>query len=202
MVLVGGRIATGNSSTVVSEFNDRWLKDVFSLQQPNNIVPLNIHEYVHTQQIGEAENLLGQSIREGACDFITELVMGKPMVNPYLEYGRKNETALKQQFMDDMFTTAYVRWMYNGANAGTVADLGYFMGYAICKSFYERMEDKKRAVAEIIELNYDDTAVLKTFLTGRAIMATALTNNNCCQHSRKTDRVCDAGAFQKRRSGG
>ncbi|RYY14615.1 MAG: hypothetical protein EOO04_29950 [Chitinophagaceae bacterium] len=164
MVLVGAEIATGTSSTVVSEFNDPWLKDVFSLQKPGNIVPLNLHEYVHTQQIGEAENLIGQSIREGACDFITELVMGKPLVTPYLEYGRKNEAALKKQFMEDMFTTAYIRWMYNGANAGTVADLGYFMGYAICKSFYNRMEDKKKAVAEIIELNYDDTAAVEDFL--------------------------------------
>src|SRR5687768_21020 len=70
MVLVGAEIATGNASTVVYEFKDRWLSEVFRLQQPNNIVPLNIHEYVHTQQIGEANNLLGQAIKEGACDFI------------------------------------------------------------------------------------------------------------------------------------
>ncbi len=164
MVLIGAEIASGNASTDLSEFKDNWLKDVFRLHQANNIVSLNIHEYVHTQQIGEPDNLLGQAIKEGACDFITELVMGKTLVNAYLEYGRKHESSLKTAFLDDMFTTAYARWMYNGSDAATVADVGYYMGYAICKSFYNTMGDKQRAVAEIIELNYDDPLAVEDFL--------------------------------------
>jgi len=96
MVLIGAEIATGDATTDVSGFPNKWLEGVFKSQQSDNLVPLNIHEYVHTQQIGETRNLLGQAIREGACDFITELIMDKPLPNNYLVYGRQHEAELKE----------------------------------------------------------------------------------------------------------
>jgi hypothetical protein len=164
MVLIGAEIATGNASTDVSEFPNKWLEGVFKSQQPGNIVPLNIHEYVHTQQTGETQNLLGQAIREGACDFITELVMGRSLQGNYLVYGRQHEAELKEPFKLDMFTPAYNNWLYNGSTTKTTADLGYFMGYAICKAYYNNSPDKRRAVKDIIELNYSDTAAVENFL--------------------------------------
>lgn len=164
MVLIGSEIATGNATTNVSEFPSKWLEGVFRSQQPGNIVPLNIHEYVHTQQKGEAHNLLGQAIKEGACDFITELVMGKPLQNNYIVYGRQHETELKASFKLDMFSPAYRNWLYNGTTATTVADLGYFMGYDICKAYYTNSPDKKKGIKEIIELNYSDTTAVENFL--------------------------------------
>jgi hypothetical protein len=164
MVLIGAEIATGNATTDVSEFPDKWLAGVFKNQQTDNIIPLNIHEYVHTQQTGEAQTLLGQAIREGACDFITELVMDKPLATTYLLYGREHENELKEQFKQDMFTTAYSNWLYNGSSARTVADLGYFMGYSICKAYYTRATNKKQAIKDIIELDYTDSTVVENFL--------------------------------------
>lgn len=164
MVLIGAEIATGNASTDVSEFPDKWLEGVFKSQQSGNIVPLNIHEYIHTQQSGNTKNLLGQAIKEGSCDFITELVQGKPLQNSYLVYGRQHETELKKRFKLDMFTPVFSNWLYNGPTAKTVADLGYFMGYAICKSYYKNASDKRNAVKEIIQLNYSDTAAVDRFL--------------------------------------
>jgi hypothetical protein len=164
MVLIGTEIAAGDPSTNVSEFPNKWLEGVFKNQQSGNIVPLNIHEYVHTQQNGEPENLLGQAIKEGACDFITELVIGKPLQNNYLLYGSAHEADLKESFMLDMFTPVYSNWLYNGSNTKTVADLGYFMGYAICKGYYDNAPNKKNAIKDIIELNYSDTAAVESFL--------------------------------------
>src|SRR5215203_65561 len=154
MVLIGSEIATGNASTDVSEFPNKWLESVFKNQQPDNIVPLNIHEYVHTQQKGDPRNLLGQAIKEGACDLITELVTGRLLQNNYIVYGRAHETELKEQFKKEMFTSYSSNWLYNGSTATTVADLGYFMGYTICKSYYNNSGDKKKAIKEIIELNF------------------------------------------------
>jgi hypothetical protein len=104
MVLIGAEIATGNASTDVSEFPNKWLEGVFKNQQADNLVALNIHEYVHTQQKGNSRVLLGQAIKEGACDFITELVIGKLLPNNYLVYGREHEAELKEQFKPEMFT--------------------------------------------------------------------------------------------------
>lgn len=166
MVLIGSEIATGNASTDVSEFPNKWLESVFKNQQADNIVPLNIHEYVHTQQKGNPHNLLGQAIKEGACDFITELVIGKLLQTNYIVYGREHEAELKDNFKLEMFTDSYSHWLYNGSNAKTVADLGYFMGYTICKSYYHNATDKKKAIKEIIELNYADSTAVGIFLKG------------------------------------
>jgi len=166
MILIGTEIATGNAGTDVSDLpqnTSRWLASVFKDQSLNNIVPLNIHEYVHTQQKGEPNTLLGMSLREGSCDFITELVMGEPMQNNYIQYGRTHEKELKDQFKQEMYTRYSGNWLYNGSRSTTVADLGYFMGYAICKSYYNHATDKKKAVKEIIELNYSDTSALDKF---------------------------------------
>ena len=165
MVLIGAEIATGNASTDVSEFPGKWLEGVFKNQQADNIVPLNIHEYVHTQQKGDPHNLLGQAIKEGACDFITELVTGRLMQNNYIVYGREHETELKEQFKKEMFTSYSSNWLYNGSNATTVADLGYFMGYSICKSYYNNSTDKKKAIKEIIELNFKNEDDIERFLS-------------------------------------
>lgn len=164
MVLIGTEIATGDPMTDVTEFPNKWLEGVFRNHEPGNIVPLNIHEYVHTQQNGQPVNLLGQAIKEGACDFITERVMGKLLQNNYLVYGRAHEDSLKNSFKLYMFTTAYNNWLYNGGNAETMADLGYFMGYTICKSYYNHSSDKEKAIREIIELDYSDTAAIENFL--------------------------------------
>ena len=166
MVLIGSEIATGNALTDVSEFPNKWLEGVFKNQQADNIVPLNIHEYVHTQQKGNPYNLLGQAIKEGACDFITELVIGKLMQNNYIVYGRDHEAELKERFKLEMFTDSYSNWLYNGSNAKPVADLGYFMGYTICKSYYNNTTNKKKAIKEIIEVNYSDSAAVENFLKG------------------------------------
>ena len=163
MVLVGAEIATGNASTDVSEFPDKWLAGAFKEQQPENIISLNIHEYIHTQQNGEATNLLGQAITEGSCDFITELVMGKPLQRNYITYGKEHEAKLKEEFKEDMFSPGFSRWLYNGRDAKTVGDLGYFMGYEICKRYYANSADKKEAIKQIIDLNYSDTNAVETF---------------------------------------
>lgn len=165
MVLIGSEIATGNASTDVSEFPNKWLEGVFKNQQADNLVALNIHEYVHTQQRGNPRTLLGQAIKEGACDFITELVTSKLLQNNYIVYGREHDAELKEQFKLEMFTTAYGNWLYNGSTAKTVADLGYYMGYTICKSYYNNSTDKKEAIKEIIELNYSDSNAVESFLT-------------------------------------
>ncbi len=39
------------------------------------------------------------------------------------------------------------------------ADLGYFMGYAICKTYYKNAKNKTKALKEIAELDYKE----KTF---------------------------------------
>ncbi|MFZ4928075.1 Ig-like domain-containing protein [Chryseobacterium sp. Mn2064] len=164
MVLVGTEIATGTPNTDVSEFKNGWLKGVFAEQSLDNIVSLNIHEYIHTQQNGRSKRVLNHSIKEGSCDFITELVMQKPLRTKYLSYGAAHADQLKALFKNDMFSTNSTNWLYNGRKRPDAADLGYYIGYEICKSYYQNAKDKKQAIKDIIELNYNDDNAVEDFL--------------------------------------
>jgi hypothetical protein len=166
MILIGTEIATGDPGTVVSEFPNKYLASAFQKQKIDNIVPLNIHEYVHTQQHQvAASDLLGKCLQEGSADFITELVMDKPRVTDYISYGHAHEPELKKEFVEEMFSDATIsHWVYNGSITKTMADLGYFMGYAICGSYYRQAKDKNQAIRDIIQLDYSDTVATEKFL--------------------------------------
>ena len=167
MILIGSEIATGSPSSDLSDLppgTAKWLASVFKEQSLDNIIALNIHEYVHTQQRGNPSSLLGQALKEGSCDFITELVLGNPMENNYIQYGSVHEKELKEKFKEEMFTSFYGNWLYNGSNASTVADLGYFMGYAISKSYYNLAKNKQKAISDIIRLPYSDSNEVERFL--------------------------------------
>jgi hypothetical protein len=164
MVLIGTEIATADQNTDASELGD-WLRNVFKNQKNTNLVYLNVHEYVHTQQkTGEGQTLLAQTITEGSADFIAELVTGKQINNTYSIYGREHEKELKDQFRADMSSQAGIdNWLYNGSKS-THPDLGYFIGYEICKAYYQHHTDKKQAVKTIIELDYTNNQQIVAFL--------------------------------------
>lgn len=160
-ILIGSEIACGDKNTNASELNN-WLADVFKLS--NGVVALVAHEIGHTQQ-SDAENnnvtpnLLGYCLREGMCDFLAELTYQK-ISAPYMVYGRDHKKELWRQFQKEMLGQETKNWLYNGSDAPNgVADLGYFIGYEICRSYYENAKNKKKAIVEIIELKYDPQSV-------------------------------------------
>lgn len=164
MVLVGAEIATGTATVDVSEFKDNWLRNAFSRQTLDNIVYLNLHEYIHTQQDGGNNRVLNQSIKEGSCDFIAELVLGSPIQTAYLTYGRLHEQQVQQLFKQEMFSHNTANWLYNGKRKAKGYDLGYYVGYEICRAYYDKATDKQLAVKDIIELNYSDNKAVEDFL--------------------------------------
>mgnify|MGYP006140385067 CR=1 FL=1 len=164
MVLVGAEIATGNASIDVSEFTNNWLKNVFQGQSLDNIVSLNIHEYIHTQQKPNGSSLLSQVIREGSCDFIAELSIQKPLQTKYLSYGKANALSIKELFKKEMFLSDYTNWLYNGSQRSEDADLGYYVGYEICKAYYQQAKNKTQAIKDIIELDFSNVQDVELFL--------------------------------------
>jgi hypothetical protein len=164
MVLVGAELATGIGSTEVSEFKDEWLKGMFANQSLDNIVSLNIHEYIHTQQNGNQNRVLNQAIKEGSCDLIAELVTNESAQRKYISYGMAHEAEIKARFKKEMFTGNLANWFYNGRQKGEEADLGYYVGYVISKMYYQNTKDKKQAIKDIIELNYSDNKAVDDFV--------------------------------------
>lgn len=123
------------------------------------------HELVHVQQdyVNEVNNeeeyqhldLLGWALMEGSCDFVAEKLLGKLPSISYMDYGKQHEKELWNEFKKVMYLYDIEKWMYNGSSSGDKpADLAYFMGYSICKSYYEYSLDKKAALREIINIKY------------------------------------------------
>lgn len=162
MVLIGTEMAMADTSTDATELNN-WLKSLFRNQLPGSIVALNVHEFVHTQQKQETVSLLSQCLLEGSADFITELVTRQKNLNDYMIYGKNHEAALKLRFRNEMWRRSSANWLYNGGKVEN-ADLGYYMGYSICKTYYDRAADKKLAVKEIIELDFSSKDAVTAFL--------------------------------------
>jgi hypothetical protein len=170
MVLIGAEMTTGTPATDVSEFpaaTQTFLTRYFNSQPFKNIVVLNVHEYVHTQEKGPPKtNLLAQALYEGTCDVVAELVTGKLPTLPYVAYGPTHEVALKERFKAEMFSPYLYNWFYNQTSddPNHVPDLGYYMGYAICKTYYQHAKDKKLAIKELIELDYTNETAVESLL--------------------------------------
>lgn len=166
-VLIGSEIVLGDKSVDVSEFNNSWLADVFAFADDDRLVALNIHEYIHTQQNldDNKSTLLGKALAEGSCDFIAELVIQKPYKANYLDYYSKHELEIWQVFNSQLQGKASSQWLSTGSNPNLpCSDLGYAIGYTICKHFYENSEDKSLAIKKIIEGKWDNHDFALAFL--------------------------------------
>ena len=156
-VLIGTEIGASDNTVDASEVYPT-LQSMFKTQ--TSIIYLVTHEIVHTQQKGEIYiNLLTHCIAEGSADFIAEVVLQKPVITPYIIYGLAHEKELVEKFEKEKFGIDKQDWLYNGK------DYGYFIGYKICKSYYDNAKDKKKAIADIIELKYGDENQLTKFYT-------------------------------------
>lgn len=112
------------------------------------------HELIHIQQKQEAKTLLDKAIQEGSADFLGELMSGQNINGAAYKYGKQHERQLWQEFQQEMNDKDIGRWLYNSVGSkDRPADLGYFMGYQIVKSYYDRAPDKRQAIREILQIS-------------------------------------------------
>lgn len=113
------------------------------------------HELIHYQQKpAKNQSLLQQSIDEGMSDFIGELISGIPNNSDYMTYGNEHKEELCKEFVSIMNDSSYHGWLYgsSGKKEGRPNDLGYWMGYWITKSYYDKQYDKKQAIHDILNI--------------------------------------------------
>ena len=167
-VLLGVEMATGDESVDISEMPaglQRFFASYFASKPLENLDLLAVHEVVHTQQRGERPNLLAQAVYEGVADFVAEQVTGRTPDLAYVTYGPAHDEAIKTAFRRDMAGEDFSGWLYNSAdNAFGVRDLGYYVGYAITRGYYDRAPDKAAALKTMLELDYSDPAAVQAFV--------------------------------------
>jgi hypothetical protein len=166
-VLIGSEITMADEHTVTDEFPQTMahLKSHFKTNPINGLVFTNVHEYIHTQQkTTVANNLLGQCVLEGVAEFVAEKATGQLSTLPAKTYGNQHTQQIKEVFSQRLFNSDTGFWLYSNAkNEFGVRDLGYYVGYAICESYYMKARDKKQAIKEMIELDYNNEEALNKF---------------------------------------
>lgn len=170
LVLIGAELAMADKNSISDEFlpdNFRiGRRNYFDSNPINNLVLLNIHEYVHTQQKPWVDNLLSYVIREGVAEYISVKAMNIPSASPAIEFGKKNHEKVRAKFEQEMFyINNQSNWLWSDSpNEFEVRDLGYYIGYQICENYYNQAENKSLAIKKMIELDYTNEVEIEDFV--------------------------------------
>ncbi len=168
LVLIGSELALADSTTVSKEFSEKHshLKPFFASNPRKNIVFLNVHEFVHTQQKNAVgSNLLARCLHEGVAEFIAEQATEQPSPNYCISFGKANNFKVRDAFEKEMFSPYIYNWLMNDFNNEfQQRDLGYYIGYAIANNYFLAAPNKSIAIKEMIELDYTDEYALEQFI--------------------------------------
>ncbi len=118
------------------------------------------HEYAHVQQAIHAPDVYGDpqptvleaSLVEGAAEFTAKLISGAIANQDLYALVKGRRTAIETAFVADENSTDLSKWLYNGTLTKP-GDLGYWVGYRIVKSYYQRAANKRKALREILEMD-------------------------------------------------
>lgn len=151
-LLIGVEMNARDERTPDDELTD-WERAVTG--QIANLPAIVAHELIHIQQPEQKGNatLLDRALREGAADFVGELISGSIINRVQRTYGNAHEQDLWQEFQKEMSGADASHWLYQGDRSkDRPADLGYYMGFKICEAFYQHSSDKRAAVARILNM--------------------------------------------------
>lgn len=148
---------------VIGRFNSGGHSDTKGLiigaemVQSESVPYIVAHELIHYQQDSlTKENLflLAACINEGSADFIGELISGGGPNRETYKYGNAHEKKLWLEFKKIMNDREDSHdWMYNyKPKNGYPPDLGYWIGYRITQSYYNKAKNKQKAVHEILHI--------------------------------------------------
>ena len=158
-LLIGAELAMADDTVPASELMTRFphLADYFESNPRDNIVALNLHEWVHTQQRSEGgADLLSQALFEGVAEYVSTEGIGVPSRQPSIIFGLANYERVKTRFAAEIGSQDFSQWIWNDStNEFGVRDLGYFIGYAVAKAYVEKGADPE-PISTLIELDYTD----------------------------------------------
>lgn len=168
LVLIGSELAMSDKNTIASEFkgNIKIGRQAFFNSNPiDNLVLLNVHEYVHTQQKPHVDNLLSYVLREGIAEFVSTKAMNVPSAAPAINYGKQNDK-VKKKFEEELFYGNNIHhWLWSDfKNEFNMRDLGYYIGYSIAEINFNTAKDKQVAIKEMIELDYTNETQIEDFV--------------------------------------
>lgn len=165
-LLIGVEMNARDPGTPVDELSN-WERAVTG--QIATLQHIVAHELVHVQQVSgnASQTLLAQALREGSADFIGELISGGTINRLQRTYGDAHERNLWEEFSTGMHGTDTSRWLFQGDRSiDRPADLGYYIGYKICETFYRGATNKPDAVRQILQVTDADAFLRRSNYSG------------------------------------
>lgn len=176
-ILIGSELSLTDFNSITDELPE-WRKPYFEeYKNPiGGLALLCTHEYIHTQQNELVHNLLSYCLYEGIAEFVSCKVTDKESNSPAIEFGKTNQDEVVNQFLKDIFTGDNVyNWMWGeNRNHLKVRDLGYYIGYEIAERHYTQSIDKKKAIKELIELDYTNQKEVERIVDGTKFLPKTL----------------------------
>jgi hypothetical protein len=136
--------------------------DELTLWQNNNFGKLSAlpntvaHELIHSNQNGMKQDtsLLHGVLVEGMADFIGELISGHNANERLHVWAKGKEKQIWADFEKEMYLRRSYNWIANSnqETADKPADLGYWVGYQICKAYYNKSTDKIKAINDMLNI--------------------------------------------------
>lgn len=152
-LLIGLNQASQTKKTPIDELDFALQTKLSKIKYVPNTVA---HELIHFQQGGMKKDTitLSYAIREGMADFIGELISGSTANEKLMEWTVGKEKKIWENFKKDIYYNRYNNWIANGnqATPDNLPDQGYWVGYQICKAYYENTNDKKKAIKEMLNI--------------------------------------------------
>lgn len=163
----GTTAGTANAKGLYIGLETLCMAKFIEADDEDRFVHIIAHEYVHAQQPlaqveDPEESVLRAALVEGAAEFVAEKMSGS-VGYPLLHlWAKGREAELETAFLAEKDGKAIgSRWLYNRQGKdGWPGDLGYWVGYRVAKSYYDRAPAKAAALREIIEMR-DPAAFLK-----------------------------------------
>lgn len=155
-LILGVEMESRTPDLPTEELND-WLRQVLL---PVEAIPTVVaHELIHFQQKDPESkpDLLFSTLREGVADFLGEKICGEHMNGHIHDWADPRAEELWREFYPRRHGLDRTGWLYGGGtDEGRPADLSYWLGYKITEAFWQRRQDKKQAVREILDIDEDN----------------------------------------------
>tara|TARA_R110002073_G_scaffold128999_1_gene275008 strand:- start:61204 stop:62430 length:1227 start_codon:yes stop_codon:yes gene_type:complete len=152
-LLIGLNQICRTPSSVTDELT-LWQKNNFL--DYRNLPDVIAHELIHYQQFEMPADTttLRNVIFEGMADFIGEKISGKRSSDRVAKWAKGKEDNIRKRFIKDMMHNRAYNWIANSdqETEDFPADQGYWVGYEICKAYYEKSSNKDNTITEMLEL--------------------------------------------------
>ena len=129
-------------------WNSSMLNNIFDF----NHIPITVfHEMIHFNQKGmvKGNNLLSYALGEGSAEFLTEIITGK--TDGDYKAFQNREIIIWADFQKEMYQDVFISWRDENEPLRPRNAL-YWVGYLICKSYYENSNDKQQAIYDILNI--------------------------------------------------